>query len=81
MKKTDWDDFEKEARSYSVKGSGQRCSIAIMLDTLPVEAVDNVARTIDNQNLTARAVSRALERRLGADAPSGRTIARHRRRE
>jgi hypothetical protein len=81
VKKNDWADFEHEAKALSIKGSGARCSIAVLLDTLPVDAVDTVATAIDNPNLTAHSVSRALEKRLGADAPSGRTIARHRRRE
>lgn len=75
---SEWSAFEAEVRS-NVRPRGPRCGVALMLENLPLGAHEAVLRVLADSSVTNPAIKRALEDRLGAEAPSIWSFSNHRR--
>lgn len=74
----DWASFDQEVKSHRGQ-RGPQCAVAVLLKTLPPEAVGPVGAAINGQFLSPAAIERALRVRLGDDVPSAWVIRNHRR--
>lgn len=76
---SDWSNFGTEVKTHATN-RGPKCSVSVMLDALPSDAVVAVARVlIDRDSYTNSAVAKALRERLGSDSPSLWSVSNHRR--
>lgn len=79
MGETSWAGFAEEAKTRLRKGPA--CGVALALAAVPAEVVAQVEAVIDDPEVQASAVARALRSRLGDTAPAPFVVQRHRRGE
>jgi hypothetical protein len=77
---SEWDNLAAEALA-DVRHKGPRCGVRTVLDALGTDDRAEAEKAIDNEDIPASALRRALFKRLGDDTPAAHTITRHRRRE
>lgn len=75
-----FDDFADDARSNSGNNSRRGCGVSHLLCNLPGEDAEKVQEVLADRSVSARAISDALRRRVGGEAPSAYVIGNHRRR-
>jgi hypothetical protein len=77
MDKT-WEDFEEDVKSASGR-TRPACSIRTVLNSLPPGARTKLEVALENPAISSAAISKALRKRIGSDAPMQHTVSRHRR--
>lgn len=75
---SDWSELEADAKKFA-KAAGPRCQVKNLLDLLEPAAAAKVVAALDNRSLSAPALHRALEARVGDKAPTPWSIGNHRR--
>lgn len=75
---SNWSTFEDDVRS-NARPRGPRCSVGVMLDSLPQGNRDILNEVLEDRSLAVPAVHRALQERVGDEAPSPWSLANHRR--
>lgn len=79
MKENTWDAFTNDVQSEA--SSKQPCSVQRMLDLVPANYRGDVTSIVNDPELRATSVWRALVKRIGDSAPSYNTLLRHRKSE
>lgn len=77
---SDWDDLGEEARSHALQ-HGPQCGILRMILRLPEVDRLGVLAVVEDPEVPAASLRRALVKRLGDKAPPVYSITRHRRGE
>lgn len=75
---SDWSKLEADAKKFA-KTAGPRCQVKTLLDGLLPDNAATVRQALDNRSLSAPALHRALEARVGDKAPTPWSIGNHRR--
>lgn len=73
-----WDDLESELEANK-RDSKPKCGVRVMLDELPVEALDAVENALARPEFSGRNLYEVLRQKLGAAVPSQWSIGNHRR--
>lgn len=74
-----WSDFGTEAGLASKKANRNQCTVARMLNSLPLDGRTAVLEALNNKTLTNPSIVSALRNRLGPEAPSAWSVGNHRR--
>jgi hypothetical protein len=75
---SDWSTFEDDVRS-NARPRGPRCSVGVMLESLPPSGRSAVEAVLANHSFAIPAVGNALSRYIQTGIPSPWSLANHRR--